>query len=168
MKKVMYLFATLLIGGLILSGCNKNPEPTPTPDPEPTPTTTKVAYKVINTSVDPNTGELKTISPCIKLDMTYIDANGELVTETNVTLPWTKVVEVTPPFHAKMEGTFSYNEEELPDPVYFGKRNGIGVYTGDSYNGELNGSINKYTREKFLEIMTQSPDKLHFSKEQDF
>ena len=38
MKKIMFLLATLLIGGLMLTSCNKpDPEPTPTPDPEPTP-----------------------------------------------------------------------------------------------------------------------------------
>ena len=167
MKKVMYLLATLLIGGLMLTGCKKD-NPTPEPDPEPTPTTYKVAYKVVNSSVDPNTSEVKTMSPCFKLDMTYIDASGEVVTETNVTLPWTKIVEVTSPFHAKMEGTFSYNEDELPEPVYFGKRNGIGLYSNESYNGVLNGSINMYAKEKFLEIYGNNPEKLKFSREQDF
>ena len=35
MKKVTFLLATLLIGGLMLTGCKKDPQPTPDPDPDP-------------------------------------------------------------------------------------------------------------------------------------
>ena len=82
MKKVMFMFATLLIGGLMLMGCKKTePTPTPTPDPEPTPTTVSVVYQVV--------GEYQSLvmSDCFKLNVTYADANGESVTETGVTLP---------------------------------------------------------------------------------
>ena len=49
MKKVTFLLATLLIGGMMFTGCKKdNPQPTPDPTPTPTPTTAKVTYKVDN------------------------------------------------------------------------------------------------------------------------
>lgn len=163
MKKVIFLLATLLIGGMMFTGCKKdNPTPTPTPEPTPTPTTTTVVYKVDNTN-----GNL-VLSDCFKLNVTYTNANGESVTETGVTLPWSKSVEVTTPFHAKMQGEYVYNENELPDQVVSGKRYGIGAYTSGSLNIEMVGSFSSGSKESFLNLMTHNPDRLKFSTEKDF
>ena len=163
MKKVIFLLATVLIGGMMLTGCKKNPTPEPTPDPEPTPTTCIIEYQVTNTN-----GNL-TLSPCFNLSLTYLDANGEAVTEDNVTLPWTKQVEVTPPFHAKMSGTFSYDEAELPEEgLVFGCRRGIGMYNNGAINITMEGSIGSYTKENFLSLIADHPDRLHFNTERDF
>ena len=163
MKKVIFLLATVLIGGMMLTGCKKYPTPEPTPDPEPTPTTCIIEYQVSNTN-----GNL-TLSPCFKLSMTYVDANGETVTEENVTLPWSKQIEVTSPFHAKMSGTFSYDETELPETdLVFGCRRGIGIYKNGAISITMNGIIGKYTKENFLHVITEHPDRLHFTAEQDF
>ena len=161
MKKVMFLLATVLIGGMMFTGCKKdNPTPEPTPDPEPT--TTTVVYKVDNTN-----GNL-TMSDCFKLNVTYTNAQGESVTETEVELPWSKSIEVTLPFKAKMEGELVYNENELPEQVVFGKRYGIGWYSNGSLAIEMLGSIAKANKESFLNLVEEHPDRLKFNMEKDF
>lgn len=159
MKKVMFLIATVLIGGMIFSGCKKDQ---PTPTPEPTPTTTKVLYKVDNTL-----GNL-VMSDCFKLNVTYTDAKGESVTENGVVLPWEKSVEVTSPFKAKMEGELVYDENDLPDQVVFGKRYGIGNYSNGSLAIEMVGGFNSAQKENFLNLMQNNPDRLKFTVEKDF
>jgi len=160
MKKVTFLLATLLIGGMMLTGCKKND---PTPEPEPsTPTTVTVVYKV-----DKTNGNL-VISDCFKLDVTYTNANGQEVTENGLELPWSKSIEVTSPFHAKMQGELVYNEEELPEQVISGKRYGIGAYTNGTLNIEMLGSTTSASKESFLNAMAQHPDRLQFTMEKDF
>ena len=80
MRKVLFLLTTLIIGGMMLTGCHKD-DPTPQPEPTPTPNTVKVAYRVSDT--DGN----YTMLPCFKVNVTYLDANGQEVTETDQTLP---------------------------------------------------------------------------------
>ena len=160
MKKVMFLLATLLIGGLMLTGCKKNPEPTP--DPDPTPTTIEVAYAVTNVSPS------GTLPACFRLNVTYLDANGQEVTENGVTLPWKKVVSVTSPFHAKMVGELVYNEEELPETVVYGKRYAIVPNTDEIIPLQYSGNFNTASKETFLNVMAQHPDRLQFTAEQDF
>ena len=47
MKKVMFLLATLLIGGMMFTGCKKdNPQPTPDTPSTPTETTKTFVYKI--------------------------------------------------------------------------------------------------------------------------
>ena len=161
MKKVLFLLTTLLIGGMMLTGCKK-PEPTPEPEPEPTPTSTRVAYVVSNTSGG------KVMSECFKLNVTYLGANNQEVTENGITLPWTKVVEVSSPFHAKMTGELVYNAEELPDTVIFGKPHGIGYYNGATLVVELIGGLGTGSKQNFLNMMAQDPTKLQFTQEKDF
>lgn len=151
MKKITFLLAILIIGGMMLTGCKKSES---TPEPEPTPTTLKVVYKVDNTYDD------LVLSDCFKLNVTYTNANGQSVTENNVTLPWTKAIEVTYPFNAKMEGTYVYNVEELPDHVVFVKR-----YT---INEDGKSDVSGMTKEKFLELAEEHPEELQFSIEKEF
>ena len=161
MKRVLFLLTTLLIGGLMLSGCKKD-NPTPEPEPEPTPTTTRVVYMVSNTISG------KVMSSCFRLNVTYNDANGQEVTENGVTLPWTKVVEVSSSFHAKMTGEIVYNEEELPETVIFGKPHGIGYYNGESLVIEIAGGLTTGNKNKFLDMMAEDPNRLQFTEEKDF
>ena len=160
MKKVSFLLATLLIGGMMLTGCKK-PEPTPQPEPTPTPTptTNTLIYKIDNKTIGGN----NVVSPCFKVNVTYTDANGQSVTENDATLPWTKSIEVTLPFHAKMDATYTFNEAILPDTVIFGKVHGIGI---DFFIPS--GTINAFKKEKFLELIAVHPDRLHFTEEKDF
>lgn len=158
MKKVMFLIATVLIGGMMLTGCKKD-NPAPTPEPEPT--TTTVVYKVDNTN-----GNL-VLSDCFKLNVTYTNAKGESVTENGVEVPWSKSIEVTLPFKAKMEGKLVYNENELPAQVVYGKRYGIGYSTGGSQSIEMMGAFSSAKKDKFLERIQENPKLLEFSVEKE-
>jgi len=164
MKNLKLLLATLLIGGMMIAGCEKEtPDPTPTPTPDPTPTSSYVMYKVDNKS-----GKY-VMSDCFKLNVTYTDANGQSVTENGATLPWTKTIEVTTPFQAKMEGEIVYNEAELPDSVVFGTRYGIGTYVNGNGNITMIGrGFVSGSKETFLNIMADRPDYLQFSCEENF
>ena len=127
MKKVTFLLATLLIGGLMLTGCKKdNPQTpdTPTTPTTPTETTKTFVYKVNNTfqTMSDDTGALTThtISPCFHYTFSYKDADGKMVEVTDATLPWTKEISVKTPFEARLKGKVTYNESEIPTPVFFG------------------------------------------------
>lgn len=159
MKKVMFLLATLLIGGTLFMGCHKQVEPTP----EPTPTPFTMAYLVADTCFD------LTLSPCFKLNVTYLDAKGQEVTENGVSLPWEKSFEVTSPFHANMSCEIVFNEAELPETVVFGKNYGIGVYEeGKLVIPMMESSFGSTSKERFLEDIEQHPYLLKFTAEQDF
>lgn len=163
MKKVTFFLAALLIGGMMFTGCKKdNPTPTPEPTPTPTPTTKTVVYKVAKQFGN------KVYSDCFKLNVTYINAKGESVTETGVALPWEKTIEVTSPFKAKMQGELVYNVDELPEKVTFGKCYGIGYYDNSSLVIDLMGAFLIDDKEGFLELMQAHPDRLQFTKEEDF
>lgn len=77
-------------------------------------------------------------------------------------------VEIKLPFHAEMAGTLTYNEADLPDTVVFGLRRGIGLYTSGSGNVEMVGSMSSASKENFLRLVTDHPDRLHFTMEKDF
>ena len=154
----MFLLAALLIGGMMFTGCKKD-DPQPTPDPTPTPTTAKVTYKVDN--------KMTTLpfvtSDCFKYTITYVGADGNNVTVNDVTLPWTSPeITVTLPFNAKMEGKYTYKEEELPDQVAFGQITRI-------FSGETliavgpDDNIASLTKAGFLNYISQNPDAVNFS-----
>ena len=154
----MFLLAALLIGGMMFTGCKKD-DPQPTPDPTPTPTTAKVTYKVDN--------KMTTLpfvtSDCFKYTITYVGADGNNVTVNDVTLPWTSPeITVTLPFNAKMEGKYTYKEEELPDQVGFGQITRI-------FSGETliavgpDDIIASLPKDGFLNYISQNPDAVNFS-----
>ena len=158
MKKVTFLLATLLIGGMMLTGCKKdNPQPTPTPTP--TPTTAKVTYKVDN--------KMTTLpfvtSDCFKYTITYVGADGNKVTVNDVTLPWTSPeLTVTLPFDAKMEGKYTYKEEDLPDQVCFGQITRI--FSGENLVAAgHDDNIVSLPKAGFLNYISQNPDAVNFS-----
>ena len=165
MKKLSYLFAILLIGGLIISGCKKDPEPTPEPDPteeptptptpeptpEPTPTETTIEYSVSNVM------DSVTLSPCFHFNINYTDANGETVEVKNAQLPWGQSIKVKPVFDAKLECVITYNEDELPETVYLVKNIQINLP-----NAEIH-EYSRMTKEHFIELVEQDPNALKFS-----
>ena len=158
MKKVTFLLATLLIGGMMLTGCKKE-DPKPTPTPTPTPTTAKVTYKVDNKM---NTLPFVT-SDCFKYTITYVGADGNNVTVNDVTLPWTSPeLTVKLPFDAKMEGKYTYKEEELPDQVAFGQITSIVSGNKPIANGEGD-NIASLAKAGFLQYISQNPDAVNFS-----
>ena len=153
MKKLSFLLAALLIGGIMFTSCKKDPQPTPTPDPQPT--TTKVVYKLGNASLQ------QTASDCFKYTVSYLGANGEMVTVNDITLPWASPeVTVTLPFTAKIEGNATFNEADLPDPVIYGclyylYANGIQYQQG--------GSLCTTSKEGFIHLIAEQPNELRFS-----
>ena len=153
--------ATLFMVSMMITGCDRD-DLTPTPTPDPTPDTYTVVY-MINDQANGST-----MSPCFKMNVTYTDADGQLVTENNVTLPWTKSVDVEIPFHAKMTGTLTYNEADLPETVVYGLVRGIGLYTNGSGDIEIVGSMHTASKENFLRLITEHPDRLQFTMEKDF
>jgi hypothetical protein len=153
MKKVTFLLATLLIGGLMLTGCKKDPQPTPDPDPQPT--TTKVVYKLANSSMS------QTGSDCFKYTFSYQGADGQMVTVNDVTLPWTSPeLTVTLPFTAKIEGQATFNEADLPDPVIFGQLYYL-YANGDEC--QFGGELMAVERNAFMPYLAENPDILKFS-----
>ena len=158
MKKIAFLIATLLIGGMILAGCHKNPQPTPEPEPgpepDPTPTTATIVYRIDNTCIN-NSGQVVfVVSPCFHASFTYLDANGNPVSVENATLPWTQSFTAELPFTATIDGNFTYEESELPDTVYFGK------LTTVSIGGKSKITDSRYTynsKEKFLDKVNSYP-----------
>lgn len=162
MKKITLLLATLFAVSLIITGCDREE---PTPEPTPTPQTYTVVYKIDNHHV---LDDSITISPCFKMNVTYTDANGQLVTENNVTLPWSKSIDIELPYHAKMTGTLTYNEEDLPATVVYGLVHGIGILINGQGSVPLEGSTGTCTRESFLTIASTHPEWLQFTEEKDF
>jgi hypothetical protein len=157
MKKVTFLLATLLIGGMMFTGCKKD-DPQPTPTPTPTPTTAKVTYKIDN-----KMSSLPFVtSDCFKYTITYVGADGNQVTVNDITLPWASPeLTVTLPFDAKMEGKYTYKEEELPDQVCFGQITSIVSGEKPIANGSDN--IASLTKAGFLHYVSENPDAVNFS-----
>lgn len=163
MKKIAFLITTLFVIALVGAGCQRD-EPTPTPTPTPTPETYSVVYKVDNHSLT----DASLMSPALKMNVTYTDADGQQVTENNVTLPWVKTVDVERPFHAKLTGQITFNEEELPDPVVLVRSYGIGLYVNGSGNIDMTSTTSTMSKENFLKLISEHPDRLQFTKEADF
>jgi len=80
MKKLTFLLATLLIGGMMFTGCKKdNPQPTPDTPSTPTETTKTVVYTMDNVMKDSNSSATLTVSPYFHYTFKYKDADGTMV-----------------------------------------------------------------------------------------
>ena len=156
MKKVTFLLATLLIGGMMLTGCKKD-DPQPTPTPTPASTTKTITYILDKTSTV--SGSTLEVSPCFRYTFTYKDADGKMVEVVDATLPWIKEIDVKVPFEAEMKGKITYNESELPDYVYWGAPGNINIGTSHSTSGGVRGN----DKQDFLELVAQKPERLEFS-----
>jgi ABC-type transport system substrate-binding protein len=163
MKKVTFLLATLLIGGMMLTGCQKDPQPTPTPDtptPTPTPTTKTVVYKMDNVYYEETSST--PLSPGFHFVFKYKDADGTMVEVNDPTLPWTKEISVTTPFEAKLEGKMTFNENELPEE---GKVCVGALCTIKTNNNTTPIPHCRLFRDKqqFLDFLSTHPDMLDFT-----
>ena len=163
MKKVMFLLATLLIGGMMFTGCKKDTPSTPsTPDTPSTPTTKTVVYTMDNVYKDELSSATLTISPYFHYTFKYKDADGTMVEVNDPALPWTKEISVTTPFEAKLEGTVTYNENELPEEgdIIFGTLGSI--KSGDDKTIPQNAS-KFHARQQFLDFISTHADRLNYS-----
>ena len=161
MKKVTFLLATLLIGGLMLTGCKKN---TDTPS-EPTTKTYKVSYALENTFTLTG-GLVLTTNECFKFDVTYTGADGNPVEVKGVTLPWSiAAFDVKAPFKAKIEARPVYNEADLPDTFTYGAFAVINLNNAGVGRG---GDIYNRTKVKFLQTAQENPEYLIIKAEYEF
>ena len=160
MKKVMFLLATLLVGGMMFTGCKKE-NPQPTPD-TPAQTTKTVVYAMDNVYKDGLSSATLTVSPYFHYTFKYKDADGTMVEVNDPTLPWTKEISVTTPFEAKLEGTVTYNENELPEEgdIIFGTLGSI--KSGDDKTIPQNAS-KFHARQQFLDFISTHADRLNYS-----
>ena len=161
MKKLTFLLATLLVGGMMLTGCKKD-------DPNnnnnngggetPATTTKTVVYKMDNSIKV--MGVTMTVSPCFHYTFSYKDADGNMVEVNDPTLPWSKEITVTPPFEAQLKGKVTYDESEIPSPVYFGR---LGSITQDLKH-TIEEPVQSFDdKDDFIEYITDSPQKLEYN-----
>ena len=61
-----------------------------------------------------------------------------------------------------MEGALTYDESELPEEVTYGVRGGISYKRtdGSAFNIDVNGGLSQNSKERFLEIMGNHPERL--------
>ena len=161
MRKVLFIVVSLLILSVLFIGCKKSSsnddvvQPTP-PTPTPPVETAVIKYHIHNEKPG------FVISPCFRANLSYKNADGEMVIVENVSLPWTsEEITVTKPFEALMEGVMLFNEEELPDTVVYGRMPSLYI------DGELVGltftSVDMWSKTNFLRMVTEHPDRLNFN-----
>jgi hypothetical protein len=163
MKKVTFLLVTLLIGGMMLTGCKKDNPQTPDTPSTPTQTTKKVVYSMDKVWKDGlSTTTTITVSPYFHYTFKYKDADGTMVEVNDPTLPWTKEISVKTPFEAKLEGSVTYNENELPEQgeIVFGTLGSI--KSGDDKTTPL-GPGTFHSRQQFLDFLSTHPERLNYS-----
>ena len=160
MRKVLFIVVSLLILSVLFIGCKKSSsnddvvQPTP-PTPTP-PVETAVIKYYLGNQKDENV-----MSPCFRANLTYRNADGEMLSVENVSLPWTsEEITVTKPFDALMEGIMLFNEEELPDTVYYGRMPSL--YVNGTLLG-ISGGIQWRSKENFISMVTEHPDRLEIN-----
>ena len=164
-RLLLLLFSSLLVVSMMIVGCKKSsstddpvqPTPQPTPPVEETAVIKYHVHTVIHT-----TAEDMILSPCFRANVSYKNADGEMVNVENVSLPWTsEEITVTKPFEALIEGKMLFNEEELPDTVVYGRLPSL--YIDDQLMGLSFASMNMWGKENFLRMVTEHPDRLDFN-----
>lgn len=162
MKKVL-LSITLVLSVLIaFTSCKKENSNSKN-------NTFPIQYKM-EAFMSPTTGQTEPmqISSCFHYNLSYVDAKGETVNVNNVSPGWAAApFEVKSPFTAKIEGTITYNESELPDgPIVFG---GIPViyYTqnGVQRHTQADNANQFSSKSQFLDYIASHPDRLKFKAE---
>ena len=173
MKKVTFLLATLLIGGMMLTGCKKDETPNNGGNNGGnTPTTEKVfsvKYELLETAEVE--GEMVSVIPGCKFNVSYVDAEGKTVEVQQVTAPWSVTIEnVKSPFTASMEGTVTYDESQIPETnVAFVKLPLISFIGTGSPAPSTSFQCSKFgTKQQFLDRVQQNPRLLQFSVNKSF
>lgn len=167
MKKVTFLLATLIVGGMMLTGCKKDDQNNNGNNGE-TPATEvvySVKYELLETAQVP-TGTFSVLPGCT-FDVSYVNAEGNTVEVKNVTAPWSVTVDnIKKPFKAKLEGTVNYDEAQLPETdINFVKFPQITITPSVGQPIVSNDFFNSYfsTKQKFLDAIQQSSKILNFS-----
>ena len=164
MRKQVIIAIMIMASAVAFVGCKKD-KPTPQED------TYTLKYAISNESrvTHPLSGEeiVTVLSPCFHFDIRYVDANGNTVEEHNVTAPWEKTLSITKPFHAKLEGTATFVESELPDTLNFGKPYSIKISDNGALLFDSSNSMTTLNKETFLEHFAGT-DRMSFSGKLDF
>ena len=170
MKKVTFLLATLIVGGMMLTGCKKDDQNNngnngnngETPATE---VVYSVKYELLETA-QVQTGTFSVLPGCT-FDVSYVNAEGNTVEVKNVTAPWSVTVDnIKKPFKAKLEGTVSYDEAQLPETdINFVKFPQITITPSVGQAVVSNDFFHNYfsTKQKFLDAIQQSSRILNFS-----
>lgn len=168
MKKVTFLLAALLVGGMMLTGCKKDDQNNNGNNGE-TPATEvvySVKYELLETA-QVSTGSTLSVLPGCTFDVSYVNAEGNTVEVKNVTAPWSVTVDnIKKPFTAKLEGTVSYDEAQLPETdINFVKFPQITVTPSVGQAVVSNDFFCDYfrTKQKFLDAIQQGSRILNFS-----
>ena len=168
MKKVTFLLAALLVGGMMLTGCKKDDQNNNGNNGE-TPATEvvySVKYELLETA-QVSTGSTLSVLPGCTFDVSYVNAEGNTVEVKNVTAPWSVTVDnIKKPFTAKLEGTVSYDEAQLPETdINFVKFPQITVTPSVGQVVVSNDFFFDYfrTKQKFLDAIQQGSRILNFS-----
>ena len=167
MKKVTFLLAALLVGGMMLTGCKKDGQNNNGNNGE-TPATEvvySVKYELLETA-QVQTGTFSVLPGCT-FDVSYVNAEGNTVEVKNVTAPWSVTVDnIKKPFTAKLEGIVSYDEAQLPETnINFVKFPQITVTPSVGQAVVSNDFFYDYfrTKQKFLDAIQQGSRILNFS-----
>ena len=162
MKKLLLSITIVLSVLIVFTSCKKENNNSQNK-------TIPIQYKM-ETSMLPTTGmpTPQQISSCFHYNLSYVNAKGETVNVTNVSPGWASTsFEVKSPFTAKIEGTITYNESELPDgtivfgglPVIYYTKNGVQQHTQDDITKTFS------SKSQFLDYIATHQDKLHFKAE---
>ena len=167
MKKVTFLLAALLVGGMMLTGCKKDNQNNNGNNGE-TPATEvvySVKYELLETA-QVSTGSTFSVLPGCTFDVSYVNAEGNTVEVKNVTAPWSVTVDnIKKPFTAKLEGTVSYDEAQLPETdINFVKFPQITITPSVGQAVVSNEFFYDYfrTKQKFLDAIQQNSRILNF------
>ena len=161
MKKVLLSITIILSVLIAFTSCKKENNSKNNTFP--------IQYKM-EASMPATTGQTEPmqISSCFHYNLSYVNAKGETVNVNNVSPGWTAPsFEVKSPFTAKIEGTITYNENELPEgtivfggiPVIYYTQNGVQRHTQAD-------NANKFSsKSQFLDYIATQPDRLEFKAE---
>lgn len=169
MKKHVTIIAMALLSLAAVVGCKKNNEHQD--DPEP-PVVVKNEY-IIHYAIE--TQETKVDStivftPCFKANVTYLEANGDTVKLTDVSLPWSKDITVTAPFSAYIKGNEFYDQSELPDDVTYGYFAGFKAQSVETSTiiDKMRGYFGITSKENFLNNLARIENTLKFEIQKKF
>lgn len=168
MKKVTFLLAALLVGGMMLTGCKKDDQNNNGNNGEAPATEVvySVKYELLETA-QVSTGSTFSVLPGCTFDVSYVNAEGNTVEVKNVTAPWSVTVDnIKKPFTAKLEGTVSYDDAQLPETdINFVKFPQITITPSVGQAVVSNEFFYDYfrTKQKFLDAIQQGSRILNFS-----
>ena len=162
MKKHAFIVIMMMASVMAFVSCNKNNDPA-----ESYSLKYQISNEVRFTDPATQTVTVLTLSPCFHFDISYVDANGNLVEEHNITAPWEKTLAISKPFHAKLEGTATFNVDELPEWVTFGTPYSISITGNGVIKYDENNNLSTFTKENFVEHIAGS-DLMSFSGSVDF